>query len=100
MDNTREKLIELLGDVQSFGCKHTYEETASSMGFRENDEVANHLIANGVKIPVLCKECKHWCHMEDGFGDCTNGRFHIDGHADSSMKAEGFCSCGERREEI
>jgi hypothetical protein len=46
----REKLIELLGGVQSYGVKHTYEETASSMGFRENDEVADHLIANGVTI--------------------------------------------------
>lgn len=46
----REKLIELIGGVQSYGVKHTYEETASSMGFRENDEVADHLIANGVMV--------------------------------------------------
>ena len=47
---------------------------------------------------VRCKDCKHWLHMEDGFGDCTNGRFHLDGHADPSMYADDFCSCGERRE--
>ena len=47
--------------------------------------------------PVRCKECKHWIHMENGFGDCTNGRFHLDGHADPTMNADDFCSCGERR---
>lgn len=46
---------------------------------------------------VRCKDCKHWIHMEDGFGDCTNRRFHLDGHADPSMKMDDFCSCGERR---
>ena len=47
---------------------------------------------------VRCKKCKHWLHMEDGMGDCTNSRFHLPGHADPTMKADDFCSCGERRE--
>ena len=47
---------------------------------------------------VRCKDCKHWLHMEDGFGDCTNRRFHIDGCVDPTMKMEDFCSCGERRD--
>ena len=97
MPNTREKLIELLGGVQSYGVKHTYEETASFMGFRENDEVANHLIANGVTIPVRCNDCKHWeavgglePHMECNifYG------IHEYGYA---TNADDFCSYGERR---
>lgn len=48
---------------------------------------------------VRCKECKHWTHVEAGMGDCTNRRFHLDGHADPTMKADDFCSCGERRAE-
>ena len=47
---------------------------------------------------VRCKGCKHWLHVEEGFGDCTNPRFHLDGHADPTMNADDFCSCGERRE--
>ena len=46
---------------------------------------------------VRCAKCKYWLHIEDGFGDCTNRRFHIDGCADPTMKADDFCSCGERR---
>ena len=80
----REKLIELLRDVQYLG------------GLEK--KVADHLIANGVTIPVRCKVCKHWKHMEGGLGDCSNPRFHLDGHADSTMEAEGFCSCGERKD--
>ena len=47
---------------------------------------------------VHCKDCEHWIHIEDGMGDCKNARFHLDGHADPTMKADDFCSCGERRE--
>lgn len=50
----RDRLIELVGTVQSIGVKYTHEETASSMGFRENEKLADHLLANGVILP-LCK---------------------------------------------
>ena len=97
MPNTREKLIELIGDVQSFGCKHTYEETASSMGFRENAEVADHLIANGVEIPVRCKDCKHLkygyqCYYPLGMMLNNDGDAYVLVDPD-----EDFCSRGERR---
>lgn len=46
---------------------------------------------------VRCKNCKHWIHLEDGMGDCTNGRFHIPGVADICMNAEEFCCLGERK---
>ena len=70
-----------------------------------NQEVAEEALnqqAENVKdwVPVVrCKKCKHWLHMEDGMGDCTNSRFHLPGHADPTMKADDFCSCGERRTE-
>lgn len=49
-------------------------------------------------VPVVrCGECKYWLCVEDGFGDCTNRRLHLDGCADPSMKMDDFCSCGERR---
>lgn len=49
-------------------------------------------------VPVVrCAECKYWLCVEDGFGDCTNRRFRLDGCADPSMKMDDFCSCGERR---
>ena len=47
---------------------------------------------------VRCKDCKHWQHVEDGIGDCTNPRFHLPGHADPTMEQDGFCSCGERKD--
>lgn len=51
-------------------------------------------------VPVVrCEECKWWMHMEEGMGDCTNRRFRLDGQADPTMKADDFCSCGERRDD-
>jgi hypothetical protein len=69
----REKLIELLEDVLS----------ADTWG-----EIADHLIANGVTIPVRCKDCKWW---EDWY--CTNAN----GANTSVVNGDWFCCAGERR---
>lgn len=53
--------------------------------------------ADGKAEIVPCKECKHWLHMGDGMGDCSNPRFHLDGHADPTMNADDFCCLAERR---
>ena len=64
LEPMREKLIDLLTDV--FGM---------SIGFK-----ADHLIENGVTIPVRCKDCaKTWCYLRQELG------------------ADGYCSGGERR---
>ena len=47
---------------------------------------------------VHCKDCKHWAHMEEGFGDCTHPRFHLEGHVDPTTNWNDFCSCGERKD--
>ena len=52
---------------------------------------------NDTVVVVRCKDCKHWLHMEDGFGDCTNGRFHLDGHADSRLLICYHLCCVTRR---
>ena len=41
---------------------------------------------------VRCKDCKHWERIANDMGDCTNGRFHIEGHADPTMQMSDFCS--------
>lgn len=89
MPNTREKLVELLNS--------SFEKQYEKRGLLTAPHTADDLIANGVTVPSRCGECKHWLHTGDGMGDCTNGRFHLDGHADPTMKADDFCSCGERR---
>lgn len=49
-------------------------------------------------VPVVrCKDCKWWLHKEDGCGDCSNPRFHLDGYADPTMEMGEFCCLGERR---
>lgn len=48
---------------------------------------------------VRCRDCGYWKYVEDGYGECSHPRFHLDGHPDPTMEMSGFCSCGERREE-
>lgn len=57
----RTKLIELLREVQYLG------------GLEE--KIADHLIANGVTIPVKCKECRYYTEDDEycGFwGECRH----------------------------
>lgn len=47
---------------------------------------------------VRCKDCKHWMHTGDGWGDCTNSRFHLPGHPDPTMHHYEYCALGERKD--
>ena len=56
------------------------------------EAVADYLLDNGVKIPVLCKDCKHWNNRGcgEGCGWCQawdGGRFH-----------DNYCNYGERKD--
>ena len=60
------------------------------------EAVADYLLDNGVRVPVLCKDCKHydnsegicWCHL--------NSKFYPGGMDWHSFPEDGFCSYGER----
>ena len=78
----REKLIELLD--WNFGF--TSEMPA--------DKLADYLITNGVKIPVLCKDCKYTkrASVIEGYFIC--------GLLKQTVKDNDFCSFGERKNEV
>lgn len=74
----KERLIELLTKVQYLG------------GLEE--KIADYLIANGVKIPVRCEECKY-NHGKAIF--CEN---YIRCERSGTVRNKSyFCSYGERR---
>lgn len=71
---SRETLIELIK-------RNPYAKTT--------DSITDHLIANGVIIPVRCKDCKHWV-VSDDVGYCDNP----DG-LDNYARPNDFCSYGK-----
>ena len=79
MPNTREKLVELVGQVQDCGCDVT---DVVEMNYVENNVLIDHLIANGVTIPVRCKDCIYR-HCSE-FCECRPENF--------------FCEEGERKD--
>ena len=93
----REKLIELVNDVLNY---LPWGEISSHTA----KEIADHLIANGVTIPVRCKECKHCTVTSDGMV-CENALptkrmmdYYIYGSTIlARVMEEDFCSHGERR---
>lgn len=80
----REKLIEVLE-----GLFVDYGASAIFFTKGEAEVIADHLIANVVTIPVLCKDCKYWCAY---FDSCDK--------TDNTMHEDDFCSYGERRTDV
>ena len=92
MPNTREKLIELLDGKT--------DDDWYTVG-----DIADHLIANGVTIPVRCWECKHgiwdeenemWKCIESAEYDSNFGDYIGWVHYHN---ADYYCADGERRNE-
>lgn len=83
------------------GMREKLIELVLRMDITDNvGNIVDFLVANGVEIPVRCKDCKHWkdswvapdgkhehgyCYMEDA-DDVVVGRW-----------GDDFCSYGERR---
>lgn len=66
----REKMIELLREAI-----HLRDGICRVIGKKRTEQIADHLIANGVTIPVRCKDCTYY--NEDGeycgnWGECRH----------------------------
>ncbi len=91
MPNTREKLMRLLCAANSKATEaEAFEDAtyAQQLGIQ-----ADHLIANGVTIPVRCKDCRHRHETVSGLKICSY-------HITMDAKDGNFCSCGERRTDV
>lgn len=66
--------------------------------FPNSDDMAKYLIANGVTIPVRCKDCKHCriCYPEKQIGKEATQGWYCKEHK-SYRRPDDFCSYGERR---
>ena len=73
---TEEKLIELIAEV----------ETQFRAGV-----IGAHLAERGVIIPVLCEDCDHLRHSEDGDTYCAMTW--------SAVDDDDFCSFGRRKDD-
>lgn len=62
-----EKLLELIGQVQDCGADVT---DVVEMIWVENKALADHLIENGVAIPVRCQNCGWWHRHKQGDRSC------------------------------
>jgi len=56
--DVREKLVELLGKVQDYGTKNTCEGWSVTVECKDNETIADHLIAHGVTV-------QEWISVKD-----------------------------------
>lgn len=90
MVDVKETLWRLVGEVQDCGCDVT---DVVVMNHVENDVLIDHLMANGVTIPVYCKDCKHFDeHTCKCYVFCNNEH-----EVQLEVDSDHFCSYGERR---
>ena len=96
IDPFREKLSNLVNE--SLLKAYWYDDYPNS------DDMAKYLIANGVTIPVRCKDCKHKTVTSDGMVcECALPTkrmqdYYIYGSTIlARVEPDAFCSYGERR---
>lgn len=90
--NNRDRLVELLDVIIQPGEK--------TLG-----EIADHLTANGVTVPVRCKDCVHFMEYTDesakifkANGDCLISKMNSYDEEFSRCKYDDYCSYGVRKE--
>ena len=89
----REKLIELVCEsVQSDNCVAYCNHPHCNMV----QAIVQNLIANGVTIPVRCKDCIHW-YEPDGVCLKIYSDGHVSPYAWQDRNPDDFCSYGERK---
>ena len=102
----REKLIEILCSAYIPITNGNVTVGEFSIAIDEAEVLADHLIANGVTIPVRCKECKHWiaedlerCKAlkQEPYGLCLKHRCLPLAGYHEYRNQDDFCSYGERR---
>ena len=90
--STEEKLIEILkrfetpvmfGDIEIMQWALPTNEILTAL--------VDHLIDEGVTIPVLCEDCDHLRHTEDGGTYCAITWSDVDN--------DDFCSYGRRKDD-
>ena len=70
----REKLIQIIDSSRTYVA--------------DKERLADHLIDNGVTVPVRCKDCKHYVLQACA---CRHENFN------GIISLDGYCSYGERK---
>ena len=84
--NVREKLVELLNEIIDGGFKwHSYNYESGEQ--LNNDEIASHLIANGVTV----QECGHWVSLTE----CANAGVYCS-VCKKKVDKEDYASCNRK----
>ena len=87
----KEKLIELLQQFEipvMFGDIELMKWSIPTPGILT--DLVDYLVDNGVEIPVLCEDCDHLRHTEDGDTYCAITWSDVDN--------DDFCSHGRRKD--
>lgn len=82
----RDRLIELL--IKS--SRYIDEQRA--------EFIANYLLANGVIVPIRCKDCEYYTPIKQQSIKWKSKTFYCTRNANMKMNENDFCSCAKLKE--
>lgn len=98
--NYRDRLVELLCNLPEQECI-TLGGRKIGKVYQTVGTIADHLIENGVAVPVRCRECKEFISKDNLDKEEYPNPLDCDGLCDNTDKytyADDYCSYGEREE--
>ena len=82
----REKLIELIQNAVN-GCARHWAEI-----------IADYLLANGVIVPIRCKDCEFYTHIIQASTKWKSKTFYCTRNVNMKMNENDYCSCAKLKE--
>ena len=66
--------------------------------FLETSELADYLLANGVIVPIRCKDCELYTHITQASTKWKSKTFYCTRNANMKMNENDYCSCAKLKE--
>ena len=68
------------------------------MGVDPAEVVADYLLANGVIVPIWCKDCEFYTHIIQASTKWKSKTFYCTRNANMKMNENDYCSCAKLKE--
>lgn len=91
MSSDRDRLIELV-------CKGIQEFGKSTVKCSIDEYLADYLLANGVIVPVRCKDCEYYTPIIQASAKWKSKTFYCTRNANMKMNEDDYCSCAKLKE--
>ena len=62
------------------------------------EKIADYLLANGVVVPIRCKDCEFYTHIIQASAKWKSKTFYCTRNVNMKMNENDYCSCAKLKE--